>query len=69
MGLEARKTEAVVPRLGPSVRLTRWMEPACLRMMPCETQRPRPVPRSPLVVKKGWKRWSRISGGFRGRCR
>ena len=34
----------------------------------CETQRPRPVPRSPLVVKKGWKRRSRIAGGFPGRC-
>ena len=34
----------------------RSMVPPCLRMMPCETQRPRPVPRSPLVVKKGWKR-------------
>ena len=57
---------AVVPRLGPSFSLVRVRVPPCLRMMPWETQRPRPVPRSPLVVKKGWKRCSRTSGGMPG---
>ena len=40
------------------------MVPPCFSMMPRLTQRPRPVPCSPLVVKKGSKMWSRASGSM-----
>ena len=40
--------------------------PPCLLTMPRLTQSPRPVPRSPFVVKKGWKRWGRTSSAMPG---
>jgi len=57
-----RKTVTVVPWTPDWVWLSMAMEPSCFSMMPLLTQRPRPVPFSPLVVKKGWKSLGRVSG-------
>ena len=65
-GLVARKTLSVVPWWSAAVELARSMVPPCLVMMPRLIQRPRPVPRSPLVVKKGWKRLARMCSGTPG---
>ena len=65
-GFGGEEDGAVAPRSGPSVRLTRSMVPACLRMIPCETQRPRPVPRSPLGGEEGLEELAWSSGEIPG---
>jgi hypothetical protein len=44
-----RKTENTVPLEPAVVRLRTRMDPWCFCTMPWESQRPRPVPASPLV--------------------
>jgi hypothetical protein len=58
-------TEKQVP-LGAEVRVWKRMEPPFFSMMPLLIQRPSPVPRSPLVEKKGLKSWRLMLGGMPG---
>ena len=63
---KGRNTENSVPLFPARVRLECWIVPSCFSIRPRLTQRPNPVPFSPLlVVKKGAKRFF---CGLRSEC-
>src|SRR5580692_8627767 len=57
-----RTREKVVPRRAPPVLERTWMQPPFFSMSCLQTQRPRPVPTVPLVVKKGSKTCLMVAG-------
>ena len=63
---QGRTTEKTVQLLPGIVLLFTRIDPWCLFTMLVQTQRPRPVPTSFLVVKNGSKIFGRTDGGMPG---